>query len=297
MNRREKCRCISLVMIYLLGVASVVAMIYGGIHIFRVSKSAAEADGVSTQLSSFYKCSDVADAVPAGDYTLKSVQHAVVRQCIAGQLPARVVMGFAAGFMILALLCVPCAFKKDKWFGFTMWSTLAIGTILMSTIVVAIFTLPTAAKFADCRHMDQATITALGDYGFTCVRGPEYMPNKESALKWLCKLCTFFGGSAAAVVVLLLLFCVKSCKCCDPNAQGCCGGNNAQNGEPRCIIRRTFGRLRARFCRRPGLASSVDRDDGLPVSAPSYYEAPASPEASEGVVPEGNAQTPYYGVN
>jgi len=285
-----------LVLIYLMGIASVVAMIYGGVHIFRVSKAAAEADGLSAQLSMFYRCSDVADAVPAGDYALKSVQHAISHHCMASQLPARVAMGFAAGFMILALLCVPCAFKKDKWFGFTMWSTLAIATIVMSAIIVAVYTLPAASKFADCRHMDEATMSALSDYGFTCVRGPEPMPNKSSALKWLCKLCTFFGGSAAAIVVLLLLFCVKSCKCCDPNAQGCCGGSNAQNGEPRCFIRRTFGRLRARFCRRPGLASSADRDDGFPVSAPSYYEAPASPEA-EGVVPENGTPNPYYGVN
>jgi len=296
MNRREKCRCISLVLTYLIGIASVVAMIYGGVHIFRVSKTAAESDGL-TMLAPFYKCSDVVDAVADGAYSVGTVKHAVGQQCLANQLPARLAMGFAAGFMILALLCVPCAFKKDKWFGFTMWSTLAIATIIMSAIVTASMALPVASHFADCRHYDQPTISELAQYGVVCLKGPEPMPSLTSGLKWMCKMCMYFGGSAASVATLLLFFCIKSCRCCDPNAQ-CCSGNGcggAQNGEHPCPIRRAIGQFKARFCRRSQLASSVDRDDGLPVSAPSYYEA--QPSEAEGVSEDAGAPNPYYGVN
>jgi uncharacterized membrane protein len=295
MNRREKCRCISLVLVGLLAVAGVVAMIYGGVHIFKVSPEAATADGAEVQqmLSFFFKCSDL----DGGDSS--TVTRFVKHQCMARQLPARMAMGFAAGFMILAILCVPAAFKKDKMFGFTMWSTLAIATMIMAVVVVSIYALPAAVNMTDCRNYDQTTVSALESIGVVCIKGPAADTSKSSALKWMCKLHTFYAGTAASFLSLLLFFMIKHCCCCNPNSCGASACGGAANGaEHPCFVRRAMYRFRARFCRRAGLASQADQDNSLPVGAPSYYEANHS-EASEGASEDAGA-TPannYYGVN
>jgi len=308
MNRREKCRCISLILVALLAIAGVVAMTYGGVQLWRVSKESITADGndVAQILDIFVKCQDV--QAPTGAWSFDVINHAVRFQCNARQLPARVISGFAAGFMILALLCAPCAFKKDKMFGFTLWSTLAIATILMSVTVVSIYALPAAAQMApDCSKYDQATIQELQNMGVVCLKGVEGQPSKTTALKWFCKLHTFYAGAVVSVVSLLLLFMCKHCCCCNPNAASCCS-SQAGGGEQAhaCVIRRAVHKLKSRFCRRsdPSLSSSVDRDDGMPVSAPSYYQVQTPNEASEaeglGASEDAGASAAssnYYGVN
>jgi len=287
MNRREKCRCISLILVFLIGVAGVTAMIYGGVQIFRVSKSAAQNDGLGTMMSMFYNCHEI--EIPQGAYDQNAVKQVAMHQCVAPQMPARITIGFAAAFMILALICAPCAFKKDKWFGFTMWSTLAIATVIVAVAVVGSQTFPVAAQFTDCTHYDTDTINELTQYGAVCVKGVGM--KRESALKWLCKLCTFFVGSGVSIGALLLMFMIKSCCCCNPNAS--CGqqacGTPAANGEHPCPIRRAMHKFRSRFCRR----SRAQED--LPVSAPTYYEASVS-EASEGASEDAGSNQ-YYGVN
>jgi len=207
-------------------------------------------------------------------------------------------MGFATGFAILALLCAPCAFKKDKWFGFTLWSTLAIGTIVVAAAFVASIALPVASTFADCRHYDPSTMAELSNLQVTCLRSPDAvaLPDKMSGLKWMCKLGMFFGGSAASVATMLLLFMIKSCCCCNPSA---CAANGAgcgsgAAGEHPCIFRRAVHRFRSRFCRQQPLANSAD-DSSLPVSAPSYYEVSTPEGASEDAGLNPSSQ--YYGVN
>jgi len=302
MNRREKCRCISLFLVALLAIAGVTAMIYGSVKMFNLSQEglASDGQGVDQILSYFVKCSDEAN-IPNGAWSSSVVSHAVKRQCMAKQLPTRMVMGFAEGFMILALLCAPCAFKKDKMFGFTLWSTLAIATILMSVTVLSIYALPAAASFADCRSYDAATIQELQQYGIVCVKGPDPMTPKTNALQWICKLHTFYAGAATCVGSLLILFMIKHCCCCNPNAQSCCSSSGAAGAEHRCFIRRAMHRFRARFCRRsaaPALSSEADRDDGVPVSAPSYYEVnAASNEGASEDAGAGASNNNYYGVN
>jgi len=282
----------------LVGIAGVSAMIYGGVHLFRVSQQGASEEGVSDVLSFFLKCHDT--PALAGD-TDNIVQHAMIHRCMAKQLPPRIVMGFAAGFMILALLCAPCAFKKDKWFGFTMWSTLAIVTIITAVAFVGVYAAPAASTFVNCKNYDANTIGMLTSSQFICVKG-ENVPHMPTTLKWLCKLCTFAMGSAASIAALLMLFMIKSCRCCDPNAASCCSSTGAA-GEHPCLIRRTVHRLRARLCRRqePALSSSVDRDDGLPSSAPSYYEvhaaAPENESASEDAGHSPASSSQYLRVN
>lgn len=297
MNRREKCRCVSSVLVWLIGVAGVVSMIYGGVHLYRVSKQTAAQDGLDTLLAPFVKCSDFADEIPDGAWSTSTVAHAVMRRCAGNQLGVRLIMGFSAGFMILALLTVKCAFKKDKWFGFTMWSTLAIASIVVAVTVVGLATFPVASQFVDCKHYDYATAQELGQLGFTCVKtDPTFgTPDKMSALKWLCKLGMFFGGSAASVASLLMFFMIKSCCCCNPNAS-CCAGQACStpvNGEHPCRIRRAIHKFRARFCRR----AQADQDV-MPVSAPSYYEVNAA--EGEAASEDAGASSPsnqYYGVN
>jgi len=297
MNRREKCRCISLVLVGLLAISGVVAMIYGGVHLFKVSQEAATADGVEVQemLSYFFKCSDL-DVGGDSSTVARFVKH----QCMAKQMPARMAMGFAAGFMILAILCVPAAFRKDKMFGFTMWSTLAIATMIMSVMVVSVYALPAAANMADCRNYDQNTVSALQSLGVVCIKGPAADTSKSSALKWMCKLHMFYAGTAACFLSLLLFFMIKHCCCCNPNSCGASACGGAANGaEHPCFVRRAMHRFRARFCRRAALASQADQDSSLPVSAPSYYEANPSSEASEGASEDAGAAPAnnYYGVN
>jgi len=307
MNRREKCRCISLILVALLAIAGVVAMTYGGVQMWRVSKDAITADGndVAQILDLFVKCQDV--QAPTGAWSSDVVSHAMKFQCNARQLPARVISGFAAGFMILALLCAPCAFKKDKMFGFTLWSTLAIATILVSVTVVSVYALPAAAQMApDCSKYDQATIQELQNLGVVCLKGVEGQPSKTTALKWMCKLHTFYAGAAVSVASLLLLFMCKHCCCCNPSASCCssqaagCGSGAGSASDHPCPIRRAVHKFKSRFCRRsePALSSSVDRDDGVPVSAPSYYQV--TPSEAEGVSEDagaGGASPNYYGVN
>jgi len=292
MNRKEKCRCISLILVFLIGVGGVTAMIYGGVQMFRVSKSAAQNDGLGTMMSTFFNCHEI-ETPQGGPWDPSAVKQVAVHQCTAPQIPARITIGFAAAFMILALLCAPCAFKKDKWFGFTMWSTLAIATVIVAVTVVASQALPVAAQFADCTHYNTDTINEITQqYGAVCVKGLGM--KKESALKWLCKLCTFFAGAGVSIGALLLMFMIKSCRCCNPNAscgqqQGC--GTPAANGEHPCPIRRALHKFRSRFCQR----SRAQED--LPVSAPTYYEASVS-ESSEGASEDaGSSSSKYYGVN
>jgi len=308
MNRREKCRCISLLLIALVSIAGIVAMTYGGVQMWRVSKEAITAEGndVAQMLDMFVNCQDVQP--PTGAWSFEVINHAMRFQCNARQLPARVISGFAAGFMILALLCAPCAFKKDKMFGFTLWSTLAIATILMSVTVVSIYTLPVVSQMApDCSKYDQATIQELQNVGIVCLKGVEGQPSKTTALKWMCKLHTFYAGAAVCVASLLLLFMCKHCCCCNPNASSCCSsqagcGSVAAAGEHPCAIRRAVHKLKARFCRRSAtpssLSSAVDRDDGVPVSAPSYYQVPTPSDEGASEDAGASAASPnYYGVN
>jgi len=269
-------------------------MIYGGVQVFKVSQQSAANDGdeVSRLLSFFVKCSDLEVETGANAGILNRV---IKHQCMAKQMPVRMVMGFAAGFMILAILCVPCAFKKDKMFGFTMWSTLAIATMIMAAFALSIFALPAAASMTDCRSYDQDTITALQSMGMVCIKGPN--GDKPAALHWMCKLHTFYAGTAACFASLLLFFMIKHCCCCNPNACASACGANANGAEHPCFVRRAVHRLRARFCGRSALASQ-EGQDGVPVSAPSYYEVnhvSASEGASEdaGASPSNN----YYGVN
>jgi len=310
MTRREKCRCISLVIVALMAIAGVVALIYGSVQIFRISKDGLTSDGggVDQVLGFFVKCSDY--QAPSGAWSSDVITHAMKFQCMARQLPARAVSGFAGAFMILAILCVPAAFKKDKMFGFTMWSTLSIATIVMSVVLVSIYALPAAASMApNCEKYDAATIQELQNMGIVCLKG-EGMPTKTNALKWFCKLHTFYAGAALSIVSLLLLFMCKHCCCCNANsccsssasAASGCGGAAVNGAEHPCPIRRAVCKFKARFCRRsePALSSSMDRDDGVPVSAPSYYQVNPSSEgelaASEdaGV---GASNNNYYGVN
>jgi len=291
MNRKEKCRCISLVLAVLLGIAGVTASIYGSVKIFRVSQGDAQNDGLGDMLSAFYNCHDVKSNL-SGDYNSYAVDRLLFHQCIAPQLPARIATGFAAAFMILAIICAPCAFKKDKWFGFTMWSTLAISTTVLAMAVVAYQAAPVASHFADCRNLDDNTVQVLQNaFDGVCVKGPDADAKKASALKWMCKLCTFFGGSVASVASLLLLFMIKSCRCCNPSA-GCCGEQQsaaAAAGQHPCRFRRAVQSFRSRFCRR-----SRAQEDELPQSAPSYYEV--HPESAEGASEDAGAG-PYGRVN
>jgi len=297
MNGREKCRCISVFLVALMAIAGVVAMIYGGVQIFKVSQSAATEDGanVADILEPFVKCSDYHG--PTGAWSSDVIDHAVRFQCNAKQIPAKALIGFASAFMILALCCVPCAFKKDKMFGFTMWSTLSMATIVMSVVFVSVYALPAAAQMAsDCSKYDAATITELQNLGIVCLKGVEGQPNKTTALKWFCKLHTFYAGSALCIASLLLFFMCKHCCCCNPNASSCCRSNSpAAGGEQPCPIRRAVDSLKARFCsrHRAAIANSADQ---LPVSAPSYYQVN---ESSEGASEDAGASSSnqYYGVN
>jgi len=303
MNRREKCRCISLILVFLLGVAGVTAMIYGSVHIFRVSKTLATQDGVANLLSPFFNCHDVATEIHAANSTVTVsndvLKRVATHQCLARQVPTRIATGFAAAFMILALLCAPCAFRKDKWFGFTMWSTLAIATIVVSVVVVASITLPVAAHFENCKNYDSQTVSALSTmYDTVCLKGPG-MPEKTSALKWLCKLCTFFAGAGVSIGSLLLLFMIKSCCCCNPNG-GCGAAGTASgcgNGEHPCPIRRALCNFRSRFCRR----TRATQQEELPVTAPTYYEVHSEAAEPEGVSEDAgvspSSSQSYYGVN
>jgi hypothetical protein len=301
-------------LVALLAIAGTVAMIYGSVQMFRLSAAGLAADGadVSIRLQLFTKCSEL-EGPSGGAWDSNVINHAVRAQCMMQQMPYKLAMGFAGGFMILAVLCIPCAFKKDKMFGFTMWSTLAIATIIMSVVVVSTVTLPTISHFAmDCSKYDANTIQELSSLGVTCLKGVEGVPNKITALKWLCKVHTFYAGAALSIVSLLLLFMCKHCCCCNPNASccssqaagagaGCGAGANADN----CPIRRAVNNFKARFCsRRCGRSQAMadSADSALPVSAPSYYQVhestPEGAEASEdaGVNPPSPSRN-YYGVN
>jgi hypothetical protein len=294
----------------LLGISGVVATLYGGVNLFRVSLEVSTTDGVSAILANFIKCHDLVSAAPTGAWSGAAISKAITHQCLATQAPARLSIGLAGAFMILALICAPCAFRKDKWFGFTMWSTLAIVFMGVAAVVVASQALHVASQFANCKHYDDATIQELGNMGITCVKYADENLNKVSALKWLCKLCTFFGGVAASVASLLLMFMVKSCCCCNPgsccssdNNNNACGSANVNGAEHPCFFRRACFRFRSRFCRQSPLSSSADRDDGV-MTAPSYYgNTTVHESAPEGVASEdaglspSNQQHSYLRVN
>jgi len=292
----------------------VVALIYGSVQMFRLSAPGLAADGadIATRLELFTKCSEL-EGPAGGAWDAEVINHAVRAQCMMRQVPFKMAMGFAAGFMILAILCVPAAFKKDKMFGFTMWSTLAIGTIVMAVVAVSMVTLPTMSHFAtDCSKYDANTVQELSQLGVTCLKGVDGVPNKTTALKWFCKVHTFYAGAALCIASLLILFMCKHCCCCNPNAS-CCSSQSAVAGASSgcggaanpdaCPIRRAVKSLKARFCsRRCGRSNNSmanSADSSLPVSAPSYYQVNESSEgASEdaGVSPPSPSSN-YYGVN
>jgi len=296
-----------------MAIAGTVALIYGSVTMFRLPAAGLAEDGadVSARLSFFAKCSEL-EGPSGGSWNNDAINHAVHAQCTMKQIPFKLAMGFAGGFMILALLCVPCAFKKDKMFGFTMWSTLAIATIVMSVVAVSMVVLPTMSHFAmDCSKYDAATVQELGELGMICLKGVEGVPNKTTALKWFCKVHTFYAGAALSIVSLLMLFMCKHCCCCNPNASCCasqsgCGSGANANGD-NCPIRRAVRSLKARFCSRTcsrNNAMADSADSSLPVSAPSYYQvnerepSQHSEGASEdaGVAPPSPSRN-YYGVN
>jgi len=276
MNRREKCRCISITLVFLLGVAGVVAFIYGGVKLYGVSRQDAINDGIAEQMSPFFKCCDSCSTLPQGK--ADPLCHLVKRNCHAKQAPALLPFGFAAAFTIMALLCAPCAFKKDQWFGFGVLSTLTITCTLIAAVVVGASALPVATSFADCSKFDSATITEVTNMGMVCIKAPNAdggIDVKESATKWTCKLCTFYTGAAINVAAMLLFMLIKRCRYCN---QPCAG--DAQGCQRKCMFTRCFSNLRSRFCRRNSGHVALASDDGVPVSAPSYYEGqPASEDA------------------
>jgi len=297
MNRKEKCRLISVILVLLIGIGGVTAMIYGGVHLYKVSRDGASQDGVLSILNDFVKCKDVVDSVPVGDYNLDFIQKFVKHQCYSNQILSKVAMGFASAFVILALLCAPCAFKKDMWFGFGLWTSLAIGMTVVAGIVVAVQALPAASQFVDCRNFDQSTITAIQSSPFNalCVRGPEIdgvdTLHKQSALKWLCKLCTFYAGSVASIAALLLLLLIKKCRCCNPNAQPC-GANGGH-----CRFAGFCARLRSRMCSRSHQPLASQAEEGMPVSAPSFYDnVPAGSESPSAAASEDAGAYHSYSV-
>jgi len=273
----------------LLGIAGVTALIYGGFHLYKVSGQDATNDGVIGLLGQFVNCKDDVNAVQHGDYDVGAVQHFVKHKCQANQAPAKIAMGFAATFIILTLLCAPCAFKKNEWFGFGVWSSLAIACTLLAAVVVASQALPVASQFVDCHKMDANTINFIqgAPYNAICIKGPDGSAalTKHSALKWLCKMCTFFGGAVTSVIAILFMMIIRKCKCCNSNAAA--GQQQAQACHGPCPISSCCARLRSRMCSRNSHQPLANQaDEGLPVSAPSYYDvnAPApsdSPRASE----------------
>jgi hypothetical protein len=277
MTRKEKCRCISTVLIFLLGVVGLVAFTYGGIHLYRVSKSAAENDSMMPFLSPFVRCQDYCDSLQGDAEHVETMCRVVKRSCQAKQAPAVLSIGFATAFTALALLAAPCAFKKDVWFGFGVFSTLAIASTLVAIVTVGAFTLPVVSNFVDCHKFDDATIAGVTGLGLTCIKSPPtgdstQMDVKSSAAKWMCKLCMFFGGATANIAVMLLFFLAR--RCCKSSC-GAAAAVAAQEGscQRKCLFRRCFSSLRTRWCSRGApLASSADRDDGVPVSAPSFYD-------------------------
>jgi len=278
-----------------LGVAGVVAFIYGGVNLFRVSREDAMTDGVSQEMGDFFKCCDACNTLPNGNSD--PLCHLVKRNCHAKQAPAMVPFGFAAAFTILALLCAPCAFKKNEWFGFGVLSTLTITCTLIAAVVIAAQALPVAAQFADCSKFDSNTISEANNLGLICIKTTNAdgsIDVKKSASKWMCKLCTFFGGAAVNVAAMLLFMLIKRCRCCN---QPCAGQAGCQR---QCMFTRCFSRLRSRFCSRGGhvaLSNSADRDDGVPVSAPSYYDVSEGQQAASedaGASPSGSYRE--YGV-
>jgi len=281
MTKREKCRCITTFLTVLLGVAGAVLLIYGGVKMFKVSLDSAKTDNVNELLSGFISCSDVADAAPTGQFDNHAVYKAIKHQCRAEQVPSQIAIGFAGAFVLLAVLSAPCAFKRNDWFRFGLYTALAISCTLMAVLVVGIQALPVATTFVDCKQTDDATIAEFSKLGFVCFRQSDANGNvntKSSVAYWYCKLHMFCCGAAMSFVSLILLLIIRRCsqrKCCGPEAavagaeqSGCHGG---ANGQPRCIFRRCFARLRSRLCSRNAhvpLASDAD----VPVSAPSYYD-------------------------
>jgi len=298
MNRKEKCRAVFVVLSFLIGLAGVTAMIYGGVQLYKVSRQDATNDGVLNVLNDFIKCKDVVNAVPAGDYDLDFIQKFVKHQCYANQILSKVSLGFAAAFVILALISAPCAFKKDMWFGFGLWTALAIGTTIVAGIVVAAQAVPVASQFVDCRNFDASTINAIQSAPFNaiCVRGPEVNGvdnlHKHSALKWMCKLCTFYAGSLACIGSLLLLLIIKKCRCCNPNAAPC---NQACGNRDNCPIRSCCARLRSRMCSRSHQPLASQAEEGV-VSAPSFYDVSAGSESPSAAASEDAGAYHSYSV-
>jgi len=291
MNRREKCRCISITLVFLLGVAGVVAFIYGGVNLYRVSREAAVTDNVESQMSPFFKCCDSCSALPNGN--ADPLCHLVKRNCKMTQAPTMLPFGFAAAFTILALLSAPCAFKKDQWFGFGILSSLTIACTLIAVVAVGFQAVPIVTTFADCSKFDANTISEVEKMNMICFKTPNASGGvdvKESVAKWMCKLCTFFGGAAVNVAAMLLFMFIKKCRCCN---QPCVGANGC--AERKCFFGRCFGRLRSRFCSRSG--HSPVPADGMPESAPSYYdvsEGQPAPTEDAGSSPSSSYRA--YGV-
>jgi len=302
--REEKCRCISVMLVWLLGVASVTALIYGGVGLYRVSGDASVAEETMGLLQPFVKCQEIS----RGQQVSSTLNHILVRQCMAVQLPPKLLFGFAAALMILTLLCTKCAFKHDRWFGWTLWSTLAFAMVIVAGAFVAAQVLPVASQFVDCKHFNSTQVEEVQSNSFMCLRFPadSQMPDRSNALKWIHKGCAFFSGCVGSLATLILLFMIKSCCCCNPNS--CCSGDNksgcstaAANGEHPCPIRRALHNFRSRFCRRNQSHTALvnSEDSSMPVSAPTYYEVNSNSANAEAATEDAglSPSNQYYGVN
>jgi len=282
----------------IIGIAGVTAFLYGGLNVYRVSLVDATNDGVIGMLGDFVKCYQMGETVSSQqDYnTRMHLEHFVERQCYAKQLPVKAAMGFAAAFIILALLSAPCAFKKDMWFGFGLWSALAIGLTVVTAVLVGFQALPVASQFVDCKDFSADAIAAIqaAPYNAVCVRSPDVNGehvHKGSALKWLCKMCTFYGGAIAAVSSLLLMMMIRKCRCCDPNAAPC--NRSCNRDSSNCPIRSCCSRLRSRFCSRSHVPLSNQADDSMPVSAPSFYDVNGSDSPTASASEDAGAYQSY----
>jgi hypothetical protein len=272
LDRKGKCRVVSVVLTLFLGIVGVTCFIYGGLRLYRVSLHRANEDGTSNLLLPFIKCTDIATYSTADRFNSSvdesAVYNALKRQCLSAQLPARFSVGVAGFFVILALFVAPCAFKRDNWVGFGIFTATGIALTMMALVVVGSQAAGPASSFVDCRHLSSATIAELGKRGLMCIRSSSSSEVivKKSALRWFCKLHTFYGGAAASVLALLLLLVIRCCRCCRCNkAEAGCGAS-------------------------PQMSVQAETPEGLPISAPTYYAVPTS-AASE------DAGAEYYRAN
>jgi hypothetical protein len=271
---------VSFILAAIMGIAGVSVFLYGGLNLYKVSQTVASQDGVASLLSDFIKCSDLSGAINSMpnnstvDYA--QVSHVVQKQCQAKQAPAKLSIGLAGAFIILALLSAPCAFKRDNWVVFGIMMSTAIACTLIASVVVGSQALEPASHLMDCKHLSQPTIDELtSKYGMVCFRAHSVtgeLITKKSAQKWICKLVMFFGGAAASIFSLLFLLVIRSCKCCRRSStdasvapsRSCCGISCCSSAV------------------HAPLSAQADVDD-LPVTAPSFYDvnAPEPAVASE----------------